>query len=296
VPLPSSTVGSVASAPALRRDWSAAVDVPAVEAALSAAEEAPRPQHKQRFYSCYESVEAMAMAAEASASNISPATTAVSAYFAPFALLPEACLQRIVDVLTPGRTLLLVLRSVNTRFRACVMRRLDARLHALSDANVDEERLLREAMPALESAIQALNALRMRDITEVRALANPPDLVGKTVHAVHILLSDKPPVRSWAVQKKLMADAREFMDRLLCFEKDKIDDRKIRLLKETYLCDLSFTPERVNLQSYAASSLCRWVLAMVSYHSVAKLFDRARAEIADTKKWAEFMQHLITGA
>ena len=95
---------------------------------------------------------------------------------------------------------------------------------------------------------------------------------------------------------RLDADGREFMDRLLRFEKDNIDDGKIRLLKQTYLCDPTFTPEQVGLQSYAARSLCRWVLAMVSYHSVAKLFDRARAEIADTKKWAEFMQHLITGA
>lgn len=295
VALPSSTVGSDASAPALRRDaseeTSAVVDAPAVETALSAAEEAPRSQHKQ-LYSCHESVEAIEMAAEASASNISPPTTAANAYYAPFTLLPEACLQRIVDVLTPGRTLLLVLRSVDTRFRACVMRGLDARMHALSDANFDAERLFREAMPALESAIQALNSLQMRYITEMRAFTNPPELVGKTVHAVHILLSDKPPARSWAAQKKLMADGREFMDRLLCFEKDKIDDGKIRLLKRTYLCDPTFTPEQVGLQSYAARSLCRWVLAMVSYHSVAKLYHRERADIADRMKWVEFARFL----
>jgi hypothetical protein len=283
----------------LRRDaseeTSEVVDAPAVETALSAAEEAPRSQHKQ-LNSCHESVEAIEMAAEASASNISPPTTAANAYYAPFTLLPEACLQRIADVLTPGRTLLLVLRSVDTRFRACVMRGLDARMHALSNANVDVERLFREAMPALESAMQALNALQLRDITEIRAFTKPPELVEKAVHAVHILLSDKPPVRNWAAQKKLMADGREFMDRLLRFEKDNIDDGKIRLLKRTYLCDPTFTPEQISVKSYPATSLCRWVLGMVSYHSVAKLYHRERADIAERKQWVEFMQHLVTGA
>lgn len=75
------------------------------------------------------------------------------------------------------------------------------------------------AMPMLESAIQALNTLTKADITEVKAMKNPPAVVKLVMEAVCIMKQIKPrrindpnnPVKKiddfWEPSQKLLNDS-----------------------------------------------------------------------------------------
>lgn len=71
----------------------------------------------------------------------------------------------------------------------------------------DCEAELSVAMPLLESALAALNTLSKADITEMRAMKNPPQPVKRTMEAVCQLLGVKP--------KKVRA-GRQPMQGVLC--------------------------------------------------------------------------------
>lgn len=55
----------------------------------------------------------------------------------------------------------------------------------------DAQRDLDEALPALESANQALNSLDKADISEIKVFTKPPDLVMTVMEAVCTLLNCK---------------------------------------------------------------------------------------------------------
>ena len=58
---------------------------------------------------------------------------------------------------------------------------------------------LAEAMPALESAMKALEALNKKDLTEIRSYGKPPQQVELVMEAVMILRTSEP---TWAEAKK----------------------------------------------------------------------------------------------
>lgn len=55
----------------------------------------------------------------------------------------------------------------------------------------DAQHDLDEALPALDSANEALNALEKHHISELRVFTKPPDLVMTVMEAVCILLNNK---------------------------------------------------------------------------------------------------------
>ncbi len=92
---------------------------------------------------------------------------------------------------------------------------------------------LAEAIPALESALVALNTLKPADITIVKAMNNPPAGVKLVMTAVCVMKGIKPdrindPSGSgkkiedfWGPSKKLLADMK-FLDGLKEYDKDNI--------------------------------------------------------------------------
>jgi hypothetical protein len=68
----------------------------------------------------------------------------------------------------------------------------------------------------------------------------------------------KPP--SWDEAKKALGDS-GFMDKLLNFNKDTLDDTMIKKLTK-FTGNQEFTPESVGKVSGAARGMCLWVHAM----------------------------------
>ena len=129
-------------------------------------------------------------------------------------------------------------------------------------------------MPAYESAVKALSALDKKSVQELKAFANPPEMVKFTLEAVCILLDIKP---DWGEAKKLMS-AMDFMDQLKNYDKDNIQKKIIQKVKK-YYDDPRFTADGVKSVSSAAMCLCMWVRAMVVYDRVAKSIEPKKAAL-----------------
>ncbi|GIQ88479.1 dynein heavy chain, partial [Kipferlia bialata] len=155
---------------------------------------------------------------------------------------------------------------------------------------------LAKALPALESAMQALKSLKKSDIVEIKAMSNPPEGVRTVMEAICIIKKIKPKMVNdpatgkktadyWPEAKKILGNF-GFLPSLLKFDKDNIPEDTITALK-VYIDDPGFTRERALQASAAAGGLCAWVRAMYTYHFVNKevlpkkaALKEARAELA----------------
>eukprot|EP00947_MAST-08B_sp_MAST-8B-sp1_P005754 g5754.t1 len=137
---------------------------------------------------------------------------------------------------------------------------------------------LDEALPAYYDALAALDKLDKASITELKTFKNPPVMVLYTMEAVCILLGSKT---DWKTAKMLLGDM-QFLDKLKEYDKDNIPAARIRKIGK-YVKNPDFNPDNVGNISFAAKSLCMWVLAMKKYDAVAKNIEPKRAKLAQAE-------------
>jgi dynein heavy chain len=166
----------------------------------------------------------------------------------------------------------------------------------------DCESQLAEAIPALESALAALDTLKPADITVIKSMKSPPAGVKLVMEAVCVMKDVKPvkipdPSGSgkkvedyWGPSKTLMSDMK-FLESLKAYDKDNIPVAVMKIIRAKYMDNPEFDPEKVKNASSAAEGLCRWVRAMECYDRVAKVVEpkkialaAAEAELAETMK------------
>lgn len=146
----------------------------------------------------------------------------------------------------------------------------------VSAVQADAQRDLDAAMPALNDAISALDALDKKDITEIKSFSKPPDVVRIVTEAVCVLLGEKA---DWETSKRVLSDP-NFMRRLYDYDKDNIPSATLRKLKR-YLEDPLMQIENVSKASSAARSLCLWCFAMDVYAKVAKDVEPKKQRLAE---------------
>jgi dynein heavy chain len=144
---------------------------------------------------------------------------------------------------------------------------------------------LEKAMPALQNALKALDALNKSDISEIKMYAKPPDLVMLTLSAVLVLR--RASSLEWSEAQKHLGDP-SFLKQLVDYEKDTLlNDAMLKKL-EKYIENPQFDPEKVGKVSKAAMSLCLWSRAMYSYGLVNKAVvpkkEKAAAAMATLEK------------
>jgi len=143
----------------------------------------------------------------------------------------------------------------------------------------DATRDLEKAMPALEAAMDALEKLDKKAISEVKAYAKPPDMVMKTMCAVMTVMEKTP---SWAQAKTELNDT-NFLNRIKGFDKDNITNATLRKM-EKYTKDPNFTPKGVQNVSNAAGALCQWVHAMKIYAEVFREVEPKRLKLRNAQE------------
>merc|ERR1719326_1696454 len=143
----------------------------------------------------------------------------------------------------------------------------------------DANRDLEKAMPALEAALDALEKLDKKSISEVKAYAKPPDMVMKTMCAVMTVMEKTP---SWAQAKTELNDT-NFLNRIKGFDKDNISNATLRKM-EKYTKDPNFTPKLVMNVSSAAGALCQWVHAMKIYAEVYREVEPKRNRLRNAQE------------
>ncbi|KAM9486846.1 dynein axonemal heavy chain 7-like [Clarias gariepinus] len=138
------------------------------------------------------------------------------------------------------------------------------------------------AMPILQAALSALDTLTQQDITLVKSMKNPPAGVKLVMEAICILKGIKPdripdpstPGKKiedfWGPAKKLLGDMK-FLQSLHDYNKDNIPPAYMTIIRNKYISNPDFVPEKIRSASTAAEGLCKWVCAMDAYDKVAKV-------------------------
>ncbi|CAK6963682.1 dynein axonemal heavy chain 7 [Scomber scombrus] len=150
------------------------------------------------------------------------------------------------------------------------------------------------AMPILESALSALNTLTNQDITVVKSMKSPPPAVKLVMEAICILKGIKPdrvPDPSgtgkkvedfWGPAKKLLGDMK-FLQSLHDYDKDNISPSYITIIRNKYITNPDFVPEKIRTASTAAEGMCKWVCAMDKYDKVAKVVAPKKEKLAQAE-------------
>mmetsp|Transcript_5388 Transcript_5388/g.12712 ORF Transcript_5388/g.12712 Transcript_5388/m.12712 type:complete len:4322 (-) Transcript_5388:507-13472(-) len=158
----------------------------------------------------------------------------------------------------------------------------------------DAERDLSQAKPALDAALSALNSISPKDITSLKALKNPPDVVKRIFDCVLLL-------RHWWVDKaqwqdikgtmvlvgtydmavKMMSDM-SFLSALMNFPKEQINDETVELL-QPYFAAPDFNYDAARKASGNVAGLCNWAAAMCTYHEVAKVVEPKIAKLREAE-------------
>ncbi|KAA3673650.1 dynein heavy chain, axonemal, partial [Paragonimus westermani] len=134
-------------------------------------------------------------------------------------------------------------------------------------AEKDEaEAALAEALPTVEAARNALDELEKNDVTEIRAFATPPKPVQMVGEALcHILQASEI---SWKAARGLMADA-NFISILQQMDVEAIPLKNIQNLKDL-IAKRKMTYDDVRLASKAGGGFYKFVLAVITFHDVAR--------------------------
>jgi dynein heavy chain len=149
---------------------------------------------------------------------------------------------------------------------------------------------LAEAIPLLNAALTALDTLKKSDVDLVKSMKNPPAGVKLVMESICVMKDIKPdkipdPTGSgkmildyWKPSQKLLGDP-GFLGGLKTYDKDAIPTAVIKKIRDTYIPNPEFKPEKVKNASSAAEGLCSWVLAMEAYDRVIKVVAPKQAEL-----------------
>nr|CAD7438227.1 unnamed protein product [Timema bartmani] len=150
---------------------------------------------------------------------------------------------------------------------------------------------LSEAMPAFEEAIKALDALSKKDLNEIKSYSRPPGKVEMVMEAVMILKGVEP---TWAEAKRQLGDI-NFLTMLREFDKDNISDRTLKKIG-VYTSNEEFEPEKVGIVSFAAKSLCMWVIAIEKYAKIYRVVAPKKAKLDEAMSQLRAKQAILAEA
>jgi len=155
-----------------------------------------------------------------------------------------------------------------------------AQIISVEKGKADEA--LQEALPAVEAASAALENLDKKDLTELKAFANPPDAVRLLCFQLVVLKPTGEKFNEdWGDAKKLLSDG-NLLQKLKTYAKDDITDKQIKGVKKHFGPDLSM--EKMKTVSKAGYGLLTWVDAIVKYYEVAKNVAPLRQKVKEMEK------------
>lgn len=150
---------------------------------------------------------------------------------------------------------------------------------------------LDDALPALDAAKKALQALNKKDLSEIKTYPTPPLPVEKVMEAVMILMRSEP---TWAEAKRQLNDA-NFITYLVHYDIKLMSDSVLKKI-ERICADPDFKPEKMAQVSGAATSLCMWVRAMERYGHVHREVAPKKAVLKEALEKLEVKQQLLQDA
>ena len=157
---------------------------------------------------------------------------------------------------------------------------------------VDCEEQLKEALPALEMAMNALAVLKKSALDELKAMKVPTAGVILTIEALCIMMGIPPKkvgsvgAKSddyWTPAKQKLLSNPSLFKELQSYDRDNIPVEIIEKVRP-YCRNPDFAPAKIAKASQAAEGFCKWVLAMEVYDRVAKQIEPKRAALAEAEE------------
>ena len=140
------------------------------------------------------------------------------------------------------------------------------------------EKDMAAAEPVIQAAIEALNSLDKKSITELKALASPPAGVDDVTAGVMVLMGGGkiPKDVSWGASKKLMGNVDQFLTQLINFDKDNTPVVACEWIEKNLLKKEAFNPAAMKSKSAAAAGMCGWVINIVAYYRIYEVVEPKR--------------------
>ena len=91
----------------------------------------------------------------------------------------------------------------------------------------------------------------------------------------------------WKASLRILGDMK-FLEGLLNFDKDNIPEKIMAKIRTTILTNPNFDPDKIRNASTACEGLCKWVISLSEYDTVAKVV--APKKIALAKAEAEYAE------
>jgi dynein heavy chain len=151
------------------------------------------------------------------------------------------------------------------------------------------EKEMAAAEPIIQAAMDALDSLDKKSLTELKALASPPAKVDLVTAGVIALLSTNkvPKDVSWGAAKKLMGNVDQFLGVLLNFDKDNTPVFACEYIEKHLFTDPDFTVEVMSKKSNAAAGMCAWVINIVKYYRIYEVVEPKRQLLAEANQKLE---------
>ncbi len=112
-------------------------------------------------------------------------------------------------------------------------------------------------------------------------MKNPPPGVRLVMEAVCVMKGIKPERITdpngkkiddyWKPSQKILGEMK-FLESLQTFDKDNIPAATIKVIRDKYIPNPEFVPEKIKSASSAAEGLCKWVRAMEQYDRYELMF------------------------
>jgi dynein heavy chain 1, cytosolic len=144
---------------------------------------------------------------------------------------------------------------------------------------------LAEAEPAVIEAQAAVSNIKKQQLTEVRAMANPPEAVKLAMESICMILGHK--VDSWrTVQTFIRRD--NFISDIVNFDTQNKMTKQIRdTMMKNFMSHPSYNFETVNRASKACGPLVKWAIAQVKFSSILERVEPLRNEVEALNQKAE---------
>jgi dynein heavy chain len=148
------------------------------------------------------------------------------------------------------------------------------------------EKDMEAAEPVIQAAIEALNSLDKKSITELKALSSPPTGVDDVTNGVLVLMGGGkiPKDLTWGAAKKMMGNVDQFLNTLLSFDKDNTPVAACEWIEKNLFTKESFNPTAMKSKSNAAAGMCGWVINIVKYYRIYEVVEPKRQLLAQANE------------
>merc|ERR1711871_32633 len=150
----------------------------------------------------------------------------------------------------------------------------------------------------IQAAEAALASLDKGSLTELKAFGSPAEAVVMVTSATIILTAGKPKVPkdvSWAAAKKMMGNVGQFLNDLLEFDEDNVDEVLVAYCEDKFLTNPEFEPENIRSKSGAAAGLCSWCINICKYFRIYQMVAPKRAMLAEANAKLDAANNKLAG-